>query len=119
MPADRKLSQMGMQMLRPKAAGDGSTMTCTTHHICDCKAAEIDALKDKANEQARDYIRVYDDSLKLRAEIQTFADAWNELETLQALLREAREHLNWLGNGQTAILKARIDAALGQQKGTK
>jgi len=56
---------------------------------------------------------------ELETEIQTFADAWNELETLQALLREARVsvhamHCEFEGEEEANLLK-RIDAALGEK----
>lgn len=95
-------------------------MNCTTHHICDCLQAELERLRLENDTGYRvvsaDLAKRDVENAALHAEIQTFADAWNELETLQTLLREARYHVSHSEElGLDSDLLARIDAALGEK----
>lgn len=96
-------------------------MNCTTHHICDCLQAELERLRLENDTGYRvvsaDLAKRDVENASLHAEIQTFADAWNELETLQTLLREARDIIDKpRTNDMIKSILNRIDAALGDKQ---
>lgn len=82
------------------------------------------------NDLAKEKLSAFSDCLKrqekehtaLKAEIQTFADAWNELEALQRenqslreLLRQVQDYLKYPSPDQEPGLEWRIDAALREK----